>query len=95
MNSNADPELLVYVVDASIYIFQAHFSPYIVCTNEKGEDLSALCGFTQFLIQFIRRVQPKYVVVAHDESLFTGFRHKLSPDYKSCLLYTSPSPRDS
>ena len=83
MNSNADPELLVYVVDASIYIFQAHFSPYIVCTNEKGEDLSALCGFTQFLIQFIRRVQPKYVVVAHDESLFTGFRHKLSPDYKS------------
>ena len=83
MNSNVHPELLVYFVDASIYIFQAHFSPYIACTNEKGEDLSALCGFTQFLIQFIRRVQPKYVVVAHDESLFTGFRHKLSPDYKS------------
>ena len=83
MNSNVDPELSVYFVDASIFIFQAHFSPYIVCTNEKGEDLSALCGFTQFLIQFIRRVTPKYVVVAHDESLFTGFRHRLSPDYKS------------
>ena len=82
-NSNVGSELSVYFVDASIYIFQAHFSPYIVCTNKKGEDLSALFGFTQFLIQLIRRVQPEYVVVAHDESLFTGFRHKLSPDYKS------------
>ena len=78
-----DSELLVFFIDASIYIFQAHFSPYIVCSNEKGEDLSALFGFTQFLIQLVRRIQPRFIAVAHDESLFTGFRHKLSPDYKS------------
>ena len=82
-SNNAESELVVYFVDASIYIFQSHFSPYIVCSDEKGEDLSALFGFTQFLIQLIRRVKPNYVVVAHDESLFTGFRHRLSPDYKS------------
>ena len=45
--------------------------------------MSALFGFTQFLIQLIRRIQPRFIAVAHDESLFTGFRHKLSPDYKS------------
>ena len=78
-----DSELLVFFIDASIYIFQAHFSPYIVCSNEKGEDLSALFGFTQFLIQLIRRIQPRFIAAAHDESLFTGFRHKLSSDYKS------------
>ena len=83
-NSNTvESELIVYFVDASIYIFQAHFSPYVVCVSKKGEDLSALFGFTQFLIQLIRRVKPNYAVVAHDESLFTGFRHGLSPDYKS------------
>ena len=83
-NSNdVDSKQLVSFVDASIYIFQAHFSPNIVCSNEKGEDLSALFGFTQFLIQLIRRIQPKFIAVAHDQSLFTGFRHKLSSDYKS------------
>ena len=45
--------------------------------------MSALFGFTQFLIQLVRRIQPRFIAVAHDESLFTGFRHKLSPDYKS------------
>jgi len=83
-NSNdVDSKQLVSFVDASIYIFQAHFSPNIVCSNEKGEDLSALFGFTQFLIQLIRRIQPKFIAVAHDQSLFTGFRHNLSSDYKS------------
>ena len=82
-NNDVDSSQLVSFVDASIYIFQAHFSPYIVCSNEKGEDLSALFGFTQFLIQLIRRIQPKFIAVAHDASLFTGFRHKLSADYKS------------
>ncbi len=81
--NDVDLKQLVSFVDASIYIFQAHFSPYIVCSSEKGEDLSALFGFTQFLIQLIRRIQPKFIAVAHDESLFTGFRHELNPDYKS------------
>lgn len=73
----------VYLVDASIYIFQAHFSPFVECYDEKGEELSALFGFTQFLLQFLRRTKPEYLAVAHDESLFCGFRHELCPDYKS------------
>lgn len=83
ISNSIEAESPVYLVDASIYIFQAHFSPYVDCKNEDGEDLSGLYGFTQFLIQLIRRVKPRFIAIAHDESLFSGFRHQLSADYKS------------
>lgn len=72
-----------YLVDGSIYIFQSHFSPYVECFDVDGKDLSAVYGFTQFLLQFLRRVKPDRVAVALDESLFSGFRHDLCPNYKS------------
>ena len=73
----------VFLVDASIYIFQAHFSPYIQCRGEDGQELGALFGFAQFLLQFLRRVNPSHLAVAQDDSLFQGFRHQLCPKYKS------------
>lgn len=78
-----DQNKTYYLVDGSIYIFQSHFSPYVECFDEDGDDLSAVYGFTQFLLQFRRRVKPELVAVALDESLFSGFRHDLCPDYKS------------
>jgi len=45
--------------------------------------IGALFGFTQFLLQFIRRTKPNHLALAHDESLFCGFRHELSSNYKS------------
>ena len=76
------PEI-VYLLDASIYIFQSHFSPHVECRSTEGTELSALYGFTLFLLQFLRRVKPTHLAVAHDASLFCGFRHELSSDYKS------------
>ena len=73
----------VFLVDASIYIFQSHFSPYVECFDQEGNELSALFGFTQFLLQFLKRVQPSHIAIAQDQSLFCGFRHELCPDYKS------------
>lgn len=73
----------IYLIDASIYIFQAHFSPYVECLGTDDEDLSAVFGFTQFLFQFLRRTAPTHAAVARDESLQTGFRHQLHPLYKS------------
>ena len=72
-----------YLVDGSIYIFQSHFSPNVECFDIDGNDLSAVYGFTQFLLQFLRRVKPDRIAVALDESLFSGFRHDLCPNYKS------------
>lgn len=73
----------VYLIDASIYIFQAHFSPYVEYYDKNGNDLSALFGFTQFLLQFRRRTKATHIAVAMDESLFCGFRHELCTQYKS------------
>ena len=73
----------LFLIDASIYIFQSHFSAYVQCTSRKDQDLSALYGFIQFLLQFLRRAQPVVAAIAHDESLFCGFRHALCSDYKS------------
>ena len=83
MNLTPIPPTTVYLVDASIYIFQAHFSPYTEYLNSDGDDFSALYGFTQFLIQFRRRTKASHIAIAHDESLFCGFRHDLCPNYKS------------
>ena len=62
-----------YLVDGSIYIFQSHFSPHVECVDVDGNDLSAVYGFTQFLLQFIRRVKPDRIAVALDESLLAVF----------------------
>lgn len=82
--SIADSQIdTVYLIDASIYIFQAHFSPYTECVDSENNDLSAVYGFTRFLLQFISRTKPSHIAVARDESLFSGFRHQLCPNYKS------------
>jgi 5'-3' exonuclease len=73
----------VYLVDASIYIFQAYFSPHLQVLAQDGRDLSALFGYAQFLQRFLRQARPRHVAAAFDESLFCGFRHALYPAYKS------------
>jgi 5'-3' exonuclease len=73
----------VYLIDASIYIFQSYFSPHYEVWSEDGSDLSAFFGFAQFMLRFLRQTQPEYLAVAFDESLFCGFRHGLYPGYKS------------
>jgi 5'-3' exonuclease len=78
-----DQNSTYYLVDGSIYIFQSHFSPHVECVDADGNELSAVYGFTQFLLQFLRRVKPDRIAVALDESLFSGFRHDLCSNYKS------------
>lgn len=73
----------VYLVDASIYIFQAHFSPYQQVWSRRAEDRSAFVGFARFLLRFLQHTRPGRLAVAFDESLFSGFRHRLYPAYKS------------
>lgn len=72
-----------YLIDASIYIFQAYFSPYSTAVSEEDEDVSAFVGFLQFLLSLQRREQPARGAVAMDNALFSGFRHQLSAEYKS------------
>ncbi len=80
----------LYLVDASIYIFQAYFSPHLEVWGEDGRDLSAFLGYAQFLQRFLRQTRPEQIAVAFDESLFCGFRHSLYPDYKSNRVLPDP-----
>jgi len=81
----------LYLVDASIYIFQAHVSPYINAQSVTGDDRSAFVGFARFLLRLLTYLQRSYrdqssapmIAVAFDHSLFSGFRHQLYPHYKS------------
>jgi DNA polymerase I len=76
----------LYLIDASIYIFQAHFSPHTQIWSRRSEDRSAFVGFLRFLIRFLQSTQTLEsapVAVAFDESLQSGFRHRLYPAYKS------------
>ncbi|MDO8908820.1 MAG: 5'-3' exonuclease H3TH domain-containing protein [Pseudohongiella sp.] len=76
----------LYLIDASIYIFQAHFSPHTQVWSRRAEDRSAFVGFLRFLIRFLQSTQVREsapVAVAFDESLQSGFRHRLYPAYKS------------
>src|SRR5690554_670322 len=76
----------LYLVDASIYIFQAHFSSRMVIWSRRAEDRSAFAGFARFLLRFLQRIGSHdgvSLAVAFDESLFSGFRHRLYADYKS------------
>lgn len=84
----------LFLLDASIYIFQAHFSAWQFVTSTEGDDRSAFYGFSQSLFRLLRLIGfgrapqsnlsglPR-LAVAFDESLFSGFRHRLYPDYKS------------
>lgn len=76
----------LYLVDASIFIFQAHFSPHMQVWSRRAEDRSAFVGFLRFMLRFLQTTQkqgPVPLAVAFDQSLQSGFRHRLYPDYKS------------
>jgi DNA polymerase-1 len=76
----------LYLVDASIYIFQAHFSPQAREWSTRSEDRSAFVGFVRFMLRFLQTTQMRQaapIAVAFDESLQSGFRHRLYAAYKS------------
>lgn len=51
--------------------------------NAEGYPLNAVYGYARFLVNFIRETRPSHVLAAYDESLGSGYRHTLYPDYKS------------
>lgn len=70
------------LVDASSVIFRAWFGrPEVSGTHGYGR--SALDGWLQFLWQLQRHHSCEMGVVAFDESLGTGFRHRIYSGYKA------------
>jgi DNA polymerase I len=76
--------LTVYLVDASPYIFRAHFSLPDTLKSPSGERVGAIHGFATFLLKLIEAERPTHLGVAFDRDL-TGsfFRNQIYPQYKA------------
>lgn len=74
---------VVYLIDASVYVFRAWHSLPPDISDAEGNPTHALYGFARFLGDLIERRRPAYVGVAFDESLSGSFRQKIYPAYKA------------
>jgi DNA polymerase I len=73
-----------YLIDSSIYIFRSYFSlPDNWRAVDSGHPTNAVYGFTGFLLDLLSNKSPEHLFCAFDESLRSGFRHDLCPDYKA------------
>ncbi len=73
----------VYLVDASVYIFRAWFSMPDEFVNRAGEPTNAVYGFSGFLCSLLEQTAAEHIAIAFDESLSTGYRNEIYPEYKA------------
>jgi DNA polymerase I len=76
----------VHLVDASPYIFRAHFSLPGSIRTPDGRPAAASYGFTSFLLKLIADEQPTHLGIAFDRHLSSSFRNDLFPAYKAQRL---------
>lgn len=86
-----DKAPVVYLVDASIYIFRAWFSLPADLVAVDGRPVNAVFGFARFICELLEQAQPQHIGVAWDESLSRCFRNELYPQYKA---NRDPAPKE-
>jgi len=74
---------MLYLIDASIFIFRAWHTVPNTLTDDDGNAVNALHGFARFLGDLIEKVRPVHIAVAFDESLEVSYRNQLYPAYKA------------
>ena len=73
----------IYLIDASPYIFRAYFSIPSSVHAPDGSPTNAVYGYTAFLLDLIKKVEPTHIAVAFDGSLTSSFRNEFYPQYKA------------
>lgn len=74
---------MLYLIDASVYVFRAWYSLPPDLHDADGNPTQALFGFGRFLGDLIERRRPQQLAVLFDASLRGGFRSRLYPAYKA------------
>jgi DNA polymerase-1 len=74
---------LIFLVDASVYVFRAYHSQLPDMLDGDGNPVHAVFGFARFLGDLMERVRPRYIGVAFDQRLATSYRNKIYPAYKA------------
>ena len=82
---------MIYLVDASVYVFRAYFSIPDDMFDSEGNSVNALYGFGRFVGDFLENVKPSHICIAFDESLTSSFRNEIYADYKA---NRDPTPPD-
>ena len=72
-----------YLIDASVYIFRAHYSMPDDIVDEKGNPINAFYGFCRFIGDFMEQINPKYIAVLFDDGQGPSFRSEIYPLYKA------------
>ena len=82
---------LIYLVDASVYVFRAYYSGLPDMFDVDDNPVHAVFGFARFLGDLVERVRPEYLAVAFDRSHGGCFRNRIYPPYKA---NREPAPPD-
>lgn len=74
---------MLYLIDASVFIFRAYYSVPIDVADRDGNPVNAVHGFARFLGELLERELPIQIAVAFDESLEISYRNEIYPAYKA------------
>jgi 5'-3' exonuclease len=74
---------VIYLVDASVFIFRAYYSVPLEFADRDGNPVNAVHGFARFLGDLLERESPGHIAVAFDESLEQSYRNEIYPAYKA------------
>jgi 5'-3' exonuclease len=74
---------VIFLVDASVYIFRAYHSQLPDMVDCDGDPVHAVFGFARFLGDLMERIRPRYIGVAFDKRMTTSYRNRIYPAYKA------------
>jgi DNA polymerase-1 len=74
---------VIFLVDASVYVFRAWHSMLPDMRDRDGNPTHAVFGFARFLGDLIERVRPAYMAVAFDQRRSDSYRSRIYPAYKA------------
>jgi 5'-3' exonuclease len=74
---------VIFLVDASVYVFRAYRSMLPDMRDRDGNPVHAVFGFARFLGDLIERVRPAYIAVAFDQRRTHSYRSRIYPAYKA------------
>jgi len=74
---------VLYLVDASVFVFRAYYSVPIEIADPDGNPVNALHGFARFLGDLIEKHAPVHMAVAFDQTLTPSYRNDIYPAYKA------------
>ena len=81
----------LFLVDSSIFVFRAWFSPERDRVNLQQQPNQAFVGFSDFVYRLLTEQAPQRLVFAFDESLSKSSRKEIYPAYKA---NRSPAPQE-